>query len=169
MKRILVIGCPGSGKTTLSQRLGDILQIPVIHLDTLYWKPGWVETGKDEWIDQLRNVMSNEAWILDGNYSGTLPERLGECDAVVFLDVSRILCVWRVLKRSIWHHGKVRSDMAEGCPERLDLSFLLWVWNYRNRSRPKILNLLRQCHDSKKVIYLRSRHDVEEFLVKATA
>jgi adenylate kinase family enzyme len=164
MQRVLVVGSGGSGKSTLSKRLGSVLGLPVIHLDSLYWSPGWIEPDKVQWAETVRTVISQRAWILDGNYSGTLAERIEACDTVVFLDVSRFVCLWRVLKRLAMHRGKTRPDMPEGCLERFDIAFLLWIWNYRNRSRRKVVALLQTYRTTKSVIHLRTRSDVERFL-----
>jgi len=163
MQRVLVIGSGGSGKSTLSKRLGAVLGLPVIHLDTLYWSPGWIEPDKAEWAQTVRSVIDQEAWVLDGNYSGTLPQRIEACDTVVFLDVSRLICLWRVLKRLARYHGRARPDLPAGCPERLDVAFLLWIWNYPNRSRRKVLALLERYRTTKNVVHLRTRNEVERF------
>jgi adenylate kinase family enzyme len=169
MQRILIIGSGGSGKSTLSIRLGSLLGLPVIHLDTLYWSPGWVEPDKSQWAKTVRQVIEQDSWILDGNYSGTLAERIEACDTVIFLDVSRSICVWRVLKRAINHRGRTRPDMSAGCPERLNLTFLLWIWNYPNRSRRKVLELLDRARATKNVVHLRTRRDVERFIEAPTS
>lgn len=168
-RRVLVIGSGGSGKSTVSTRLGRILGLPVVHLDQLYWKPGWVETEKKEWAETVRETISRETWILDGNYSGTLPERVEACDTVVFLDIPRLVCLWRVLVRVMRHHGRPRPDMPDGCPEKLNIPFLVWIWNYPVRTRRKVLSLLSTYRGSKDVIHLRTRNDVESFLVGAAA
>jgi adenylate kinase family enzyme len=100
MKRIFVIGPGGAGKSTFATQLGEILGIEVIHLDSLYWKPGWVEPPKSEWAATLEALLERDTWIVDGNYSGTLERRLAVCDAVVFLDLPRRTCIWRVLRRA---------------------------------------------------------------------
>jgi adenylate kinase family enzyme len=164
MQRILVIGSGGSGKSTFSVRLGRLLRIPVIHLDTLYWSPGWVEPDKTDWARTVRQVIEQDSWILDGNYSGTLAERIEACDTVIFLDIVRLVCVWRVLKRAISHRGRTRPDMSAGCPERLNLAFLLWIWNYPIRSRRKVLELLNGARATKNLVHLRTRKDVELFI-----
>jgi adenylate kinase family enzyme len=164
MRRILVIGSGGSGKSTLSQSLGDKLSIPVIHLDAFYWKPGWVEPGKEEWLRQVRDVIGRDAWVLDGNYSGTLAVRLEACDTVVFLDISRLTCLWRVLLRVLRHRGTIRRNMAAGCPEKLDMAFMLYVWRYPARTRQKVLSLLEPYRLARKVIHLRTRREVERFM-----
>src|SRR5688572_28457925 len=163
MQRVLVVGSAGSGKSTLSNRLGSVLGLPVIHLDSLYWSPGWIEPDKVQWAETVRKVVSQRAWILDGNYSGTLGERIEACDTVVFLDVSRVVCLWRVLKRFAMHHGKTRPDIPQGCLERFDIAFLLWIWNYPSRSRRKVVALLETYRATTSVIHLRIRSDVERF------
>lgn len=169
MQRILVIGSGGSGKSTFSLRLGEILDIGVVHLDSLYWKPGWVESDKAEWAHRVHKLISEDAWILDGNYSGTLVERVEACDTVIFLDVSRLTCLWRVLKRAMRHYGETRPDMPGGCPERLDLKFMLWIWNYPKRTRGRVLSLLEAHRSTKNVICLRTRKDIERFLASQRA
>lgn len=164
MQRVLVIGPGGSGKSTFSIRLGKTLGIPVIHLDSLYWKSGWVESDKAEWSEQIRTVIAQKHWIIDGNYSGTLRERIDSCDTVVFLDVPRATCLWRVLKRTLRYYGATRPEMPEGCPERFDLAFMAWIWNYPSRSRKKVLSLIQESGDTKNIIRLRSNGDIESFL-----
>src|SRR6185295_18645657 len=109
----------------------------VIHLDSLYWSAGWVETSKPEWRKTVEGLLNKSAWLIDGNYSGTLEMRLAACDTVIFLDISRLICVWRLFKRAMLYRDRRRPDMAEGCSERLKLDFIKWVWEYRKRSRPK--------------------------------
>lgn len=120
MKKILIIGSGGVGKSTLARELGTILGLEVIHLDTWYWNPGWVETPKAEWQSIVQDLTLPESWIMDGNYSGTLDLRLSVADTVIFLDFTRILCLARVIKRRFMYAGQSRPDMASDCPERLN-------------------------------------------------
>jgi adenylate kinase family enzyme len=136
-----------------------------VHLDSLYWSPGWIEPDKVRWAETVREVVAGPAWIIDGNYSGTLDQRTAASDTVIFLDISRLVCLWRVVKRVALHRGKTRSDMATGCPEGIDIRFLVWIWNYPNRSRPRVLALLEQYRNTKTIIHLRTRADVERFLL----
>src|SRR5580765_7184882 len=94
MKRILVIGSGGAGKSTFAKRLGEILKIEVIHLDSLYWKPGWIEPPKPEWKKTIERLLTRDFWVMDGNYSGTLDVRFEACDTVIFLDIARMICLW---------------------------------------------------------------------------
>ena len=166
MKRVLVIGSGGAGKSTFARRLGERLGLPVIHLDKVYWHAGWVETPKDEWRRKVEELCAGESWVMDGNYSGTLEHRLAACDSVVFLDLPRAVCAWRIVKRALIYRQRGRPDMAEGCQERLDWEFLLWVWNYRKRSRPKVLSRLAGQSGDKQIFVLRTSAEVESFLAE---
>lgn len=164
MKRILVIGSGGSGKSTLTRQLGERLQIDVKHLDQLYWRPGWQEPPKEEWLARVNELTTAGSWILDGNYGGTLKVRIERCDTIVFLDLPRLVCLWRILKRRLLYRNRSRPDMAEGCQEKIDWEFVSWVWNYSRRSRPKVVQLLREHAETKQIVWLRSRAEVKKFL-----
>lgn len=164
MRKVLVIGSGGSGKSTLANQLGKLLNIEVFHLDRLYWQPGWVEMSKPEWQETVAELLKHDEWIIDGNYSGTLEMRFQACDTLIFLDLNRTLCLWRIVKRSIMYRSKRRPDMAEGCPERLTLEFILWIWNYSRRTKPKIVRMIESPIAGKKIVWLRSQSDVKEFL-----
>jgi adenylate kinase family enzyme len=167
MRKVLVIGSGGAGKSTVAKRLGELLKLEVIHLDSLYWSAGWVEMPKAEWQRAVEELLNRKAWIIDGNYSGTLQMRLEACDTVIFLDMSRLICLWRLLKRAVLYRNESRPDMADGCPEKLNLEFIRWVWGYPERTRPKFIELLENSAGNKQVIWLRSRTEVERFLVRA--
>jgi adenylate kinase family enzyme len=164
MKKVLVIGPGGAGKSTLAHRLGEALNIEVLHLDKFYWRAGWVETPKPEWRRMVEELLKRDAWIMDGNYSGTLDIRFEACDTIVFLDMPRMLCLWRVLKRLVMYRNKHRPDMAAGCPEKLSPEFILWIWNYARRTRPKVVRLLQSNPEGKRIVWLRSQSDVKNFL-----
>jgi adenylate kinase family enzyme len=164
MRKVLVIGPGGAGKSTLANQLGELLDIEVLHLDKFYWQPGWIEMPKAEWLKTVEELLKRDAWIMDGNYSGTLEIRVKACDTVIFLDMARTGCLWRVLKRVLRYRNQSRPDMAEGCPERLTLEFILWIWNYSRRTRPKIVSMLDSHAQEKRIVWLRSQSDVERFL-----
>ncbi|MGE0400814.1 MAG: AAA family ATPase [Kofleriaceae bacterium] len=160
--RILIVGPSGAGKSTLARRLGARLGVPVIHLDAHYWRAGWREPAKAEWEAQVDALVARDAWIMDGNYSGTFERRIAAADTVVFLDFPRWRCVAGVYTRWWRTRGTVREDLAPGCPEKLpSAEFLKWiVWDYPRRSRPRLLGLLEH---AKHVVVLRSRDDVERY------
>jgi adenylate kinase family enzyme len=164
MRKVLVIGSGGAGKSTFARRLGQLLSLEVIHLDSLYWNSGWVETPKAEWAKMVEELARRDSWIMDGNYSGTFDIRIKACDTLIFLDMPRRVCFWRVLKRLIVYRHRTRPDMAAGCNEKLSWEFILWVWNFPKKQRPKILDLMRQNAGHKKMFRLRSPAATERFL-----
>jgi adenylate kinase family enzyme len=165
MKRILIIGSSGAGKSTFARRLHKTSNIKLVHLDQLFWKPNWVESSKDEWRKTVEQIVKGDEWIMDGNYSATLEPRIEACDTIIFLDLPPAVCVYRILKRVAFYKKGSRPDMAEGCDERFDFSFLRWVWDYPNRTKPKVEALLEKHRSGKTVFHLKSNKEVESFFV----
>ena len=163
MKRVLVIGSGGSGKTTFARRLADRLGLPLVHLDAHYWKPGWIETPNEEWDERIQRFIAEPSWVMDGNYGRTLDVRLAACDTVVFLDMPRHVCLWRIVKRRFRYWGGTRPDVAPGCPERLTWEFIVWVWTYRKRRRPEVLDRLGRLSTARSVV-VSARDEVDAFL-----
>lgn len=164
MRKVAVIGCGGAGKSTFSRILSEVLNISVYHLDKLNWKPGWVPTPKDEWNNLMNSLVSKEEWIIDGNYGRTLDIRLKNADTIVFLNMPMYLCIYRIVKRRFMYNGKSRPDMNEGCPEKLDISFIKWVWGYNKNQKPIILEKLNKLSKEKNVIILNSSSEVDKFI-----
>ena len=164
MKRVLVIGSGGTGKTTVAQRLARRTGLPLIHLDLLYWRPGWQPTPSEEWREAVRRLVAGDRWIIDGNYGGTLDLRLAACDTVVFLDLPRVLCLWRVLIRQLRYLGRTRPELPNGCRERLSWAFLAWIWTYPSRRRGSILTRLHALDKGKRVVILRNAREIEDFI-----
>ncbi len=159
-RKWLVIGSGGAGKSVLARAMAEALALPLVHLDLLYWRPGWSATPREEWERTVEALVRDDAWILDGNYGGTLATRLEACDAVVFLDLPRHLCVWGLVRRRL---GRARPDLPPGCRERITLGFLRWVWEYPERTRPGILAALERYRDTKRIHVLRSRREIATF------
>ena len=134
-QRILVLGSGGSGKSTLARQLGDRLGLPVIHLDIHYWSHGWKPTPEADWHARVQRLVQGQRWVMDGNFSGSLALRLARCDAAVFLDLSRWVCVRSVFARWLRYRFAQRPDLPEGCPEQIDPEFLSWVWNFPPNKR----------------------------------
>jgi adenylate kinase family enzyme len=165
LNKIAIIGSPGAGKSTFARHLGEITGIEVFHLDRLFWRPGWVETPRPEWIELQQRLVQNQEWIIDGNYGGTMDIRINDADTVVFLDFPRRVCVLRVAKRTIRYRGQTRSDMGEDCEEKLDFAFLRYIWNFPKRGHIKIVELLEQANrDGKTVIRLKTNEQVWGYL-----
>lgn len=170
-QKIIILGSGGAGKSTLARALGEALRLPVHHLDALFWRPGWVETTRDELRQKQEVICAQDRWVIDGNYSGTLDVRLATVDTVIFLDLPRTVCIFRAIKRSLLLHGKTRPDMAPDCPERINrefFKFLKWIWDYSVRSRPGVLDKLEPLRGQKEIITLRSPREVTAFLASLT-
>ena len=164
LRRILILGPSGSGKSTLGKRIGRILGIPTVHLDMHFWNPNWIETPKEEWHGKVKELIASETWVMDGNYTSTLQMRADVADTIIFLDMTRRLSYFRVLTRYIRNRGITRSDVTEGCPEKIDLEFLRWIWDYPRTRKPVILRFLEKLRTSKFVCILRNQREIEEFL-----
>lgn len=169
MKRILVIGSGGAGKSTFARRLHEATGLKLIHLDKVFWQPNWTEMPKDEWKKQVENLVKGDEWIMDGNFGGTMEMRVKACDTVIFLDMPRTLCIYRALKRVAAYRKTTRPDMAEGCDEKFDLEFLSWIWNFSKTTKPKIEKLLEKYRNEKKIIRLKSKKEVESFFTNLEA
>lgn len=162
--RLLVLGSSGAGKSTLAQRLGEALDLEVIHLDSYYWQPNWTSTPPAEWAGRLNELLQRERWVMDGNYPDSLELRLARADGVVFIDRNRLLCLWRCIRRYLKHRGQNRPELAPGCYEKLDWDFLQWIWNYPRDVRPKVLEAIEHSDGHKRVVVLRNEREAAAFL-----
>jgi len=167
MKRILILGCCGAGKTSLARQLHSITQIPIIHLDQEYWRPNWIETPKEEWIGIVEELANRETWIMDGNFSSTFHLRIPRADTIIYLDRSTPTCLWRVCKRIFTYYRKVRPDMGAGCPERFDFEFLQYVLTFNRRERKKLLRVVETSKDSKRTFVFQNDEEINAFLANS--
>lgn len=166
-ERILVIGSPGSGKTTFSLRLGEALAIPVVHLDRLNWYGNWQTRTKDDFEALLREALASDRFIVDGNYARTLPMRLERCDTVVFLDYPTVVSLFGVLRRIIRNHGKSRPDMGGNCPERFDAEFIRYTFSFNRKNRGLIKELLNKS-PGKHIFMPKSRRQTDRVFSEIT-
>jgi adenylate kinase family enzyme len=162
MQRVAVVGPGGAGKSVFAKELGRRTGLPVVHLDEHFWKPGWIETPRDEWRALQAELLAGDCWIADGNYGGTFDVRFERADTVIVLALPRLVCLARALRRSVRHRGT--PVQAPGCPERVDLTFLRWIWRYSVDSRPRLDAAIEQHEAHLRVIELNSTRDVDAFL-----
>lgn len=163
--KLTIIGYSGSGKSTLAALLGSRFSIPVLHLDSVNFESGWVERPREEAKKLVADFLTNESWIIDGNYSELyFNERLFEADRIILLKFSRIRCFVRVLRRYHKYKGRTRPDLAENCPEKIDAEFLSWVlWKGRDRRRRNHFKQITQRYTDK-IVVLKSPWAVKQFL-----
>ncbi len=158
MQRIVVMGPPGSGKSTLARHLGTRHGLPVFHLDQAYWRPGWVEAPPDAFRAEVGCLAALPAWVIEGNYTGTIAPRLAAADTVIYLDAPTLLCVLRIVRRTAACHGPVRADGAPGCAERWDPGFLQFAWNWNRTRRARCLALVDGFAGRKIVVWVGLRN-----------
>ena len=158
MNKVIVIGCPGSGKSTFSRALQNLTGLPLYHLDLLYWNSDRTTVSKEVFRERLQNVLMLDSWIIDGNYGSTMEMRMSECDTVFFLDYPLEVCINGVRERK----GKTRSDMPWIETED-DEELLEFIKNYNTQSRPKVLELLEK-YKEKNIVIFKSREEADEYL-----
>ncbi len=164
MKRVLVIGSCGAGKSTFSRKLHELTDLPLIPLDWHYWKPGWVEPSEAKWNVTVYELVSGDEWIIDGNYGSSLSQRVARADTIIWLDLPRFLCTYRVLRRVFLFRKHGRPDMARGCDERFDWEFMKYVWNFRRDKNPNIEKRIALALKECRVFRLKTPNQVSDFL-----
>lgn len=166
MQRIVILGNAGSGKSTLARELGRHLDLPVVHLDRLFWQPGWVEPDAEQFRQRVRDSVAGDRWVCEGNYSRrTFDLRLPRADVVIWLDTPRLTCALRVIRRSAFQ--RVRPDLAEGCNEKFDrafLEFLKWVWQFDGDYRRGIEGVRMAVAPEVPVVHLCGTKEIRQFV-----
>ena len=160
----MVIGCCGAGKSTFSKALHAITRLELIHLDQHYWKPDWEETDSEQWRATVQELAGRPAWIIDGNYGGTLDIRIERADTIIYLDYPTWKCLWRVIKRILKYRGRERPDMPKGCRERFDWNFLHYVATFNWRKRGPMMQKLNALKQEKRVEIFQNDQDAIRFL-----
>ena len=159
MKKIIVIGCPGSGKSTFSRALHKITGVPLFHLDRMFWNADKTTVEKSVFRERLSETLQKSQWILDGNYASTMELRMQACDTVIFLDYPLDVCLAGIKARK----GKARSDMPWIETDEDDEGFIEFIKNYNAQSRPQVMELLRR-YSHKNIFIFTNRAEAEEFL-----
>ena len=158
MKKVIVIGCPGSGKSTFARALHNKTGISLYHLDMMYWNADKTTVEKSVFLERLSVVLEKDEWIIDGNYGSTMELRMTACDTVIFLDYPLDVCLGGIKER----RGKPRSDMPWIETEE-DAEFIEFIKNYNEQQKPKVLELFEKYSD-KNIVILKSREQADAFL-----
>lgn len=165
MNRVLVLGICGGGKSTFARKLHQVTNIPLMHLDTLYWEPNWQETPHSIFEHRLKQwVAQHSQWIIDGNYTSTIDYRLPMADIIFYFDYPAWRSLWRVCKRVWQYYGTNRPDMSAGCHEKIDREFIHYIISFNQKKRPKLFKLLAPYKHTKTIIIFKNDKQVAKYL-----
>lgn len=160
----MIIGGPGSGKSNLARAIGERIGLPVTHIDQFQFQEGWVEVDPAERDTKIRDVIARPRWIIDGNYSSTIEDRMGRADMLIWLDIPLWRRLLRVARRTVQYYGQSRPDLPEGCPERFSLEFIHYILTTNRRQRAKAADRYAIMSCRAQAFHLRSHQDVQAFL-----
>jgi len=163
VKRVMIVGGTGAGKTTVALVFGDITGLPVFHLDQVHYKPGWMERPLDKKIEMAKALEAKPRWIIEGGLSSTYANRCRRADTVIWLDLPVRTRLVRIVKRRVQYNNQARPDLPENCPERLAPEFLAYIMRTRNSAREKIAQAIAEAPHLT-VHHLRTAKGVNTFL-----
>lgn len=167
MQRVMIVGQPGSGKSTLARMIGAATDLPVVHMDVIHWKSGWVERDTEDRWTMVRDVYAQDQWVFEGGFSRSWGERATRADTLIWIDVGLWRRLWRVTYRFFRYFGQTRPDLPEGCEEgnwREMWAFYKWIWNTRNSARVKIKQLITAFEDDLDVVILKTIPEVQAYV-----
>ncbi len=169
--RIVIFGSSGGGKSTLAQKIARILGVRYVSMDReVFWLPGWVSRPRPEQREIIARIVNEDRWIIDGNNPRTLDLRLPRADVILWVRVSRWLCLWSIFKRGIVYRGRTRPDMAPGCQEQWpDREFISYVWNFERDDVPEFMEGIRLHGTDVPLVELRSRAQMGQLLQRLEA
>ncbi len=159
MKKVLVIGCPGAGKSTFAKKLRDITGLPLYHLDCIWYRPDKTNLPREEFDRKVLDIMEKDCWIMDGNYGRTMEMRLQHCDTVFLLDYSLDLCLAGAESRV----GTKRDDLP-WVEQELDSEFRQWIVDFPANKMPRIYRLLDTYQGKAKIHIFKTRAQAQEYL-----
>lgn len=164
LRKILIIGNGGSGKSTLSLSISSLLKIPTLHLDEIYWINGWKKNTLIEFDTKVKNFMLSQAWIIEGTPMHGVELRAQEADTIVFLDYSRVVCIYRLLKRALKNIFLLKTNKIARSPAKFfSIKAIKWVWKFNKEKKHLIMKILNE-KKSKKIFHIRKNSDLQYFL-----
>lgn len=165
MQRVVIMGSSGAGKSTLARKLGERLGLPVVHLDALFFEPGWVEPETQKFRERVTTALAGDRWVCEGNYlSKTGDLRLPRADTVIWLEQPRWLRLLRVTWRSLRHFGQTRADLAPECPEKIPAELWPFIWTFDREKAPALLAAIAERAPQARLLRLKGNAEVAAFL-----
>lgn len=165
--KVAILGYSGSGKSTLTKYISEYYNIPKLYLDTVQFEENWGERDRDTAVAMVKEFMDNDQWVIDGNYTGFMQEeRLAQADYIIYMEFSRLSCLYRAFKRYITNKNTSRESMANGCIEKIDIPFIWWIL-YKGRTadkKKKYDDILKKYEE--KAIVIKNQKELDEFMVK---
>lgn len=156
IKKILIIGGTGMGKSTLADNIGKQLDLPICHIDAIHFKENWIERDVKERDEIIRRKINEPKWILDGLYKSTLKESIEKADLVVILWFSKLTQLKGIIKRHLKNYGKERNDIP-GCVDKLDVKFIRFTLDFKKKNKSIIENILRENNKNKILIFKKQK------------
>lgn len=165
-KKILILGNGASGKTTLAKKISSRLNMPILHLDSIYWDKNWEHSNQLLFLNSVNNFMKQEKWILEGTPMLGIKERILSADTIIFLDFSKLNCLKNALYRSLLNIlKKEKPDDHGGCPAlKINFKTLKWIWKFNNEKRAIILNEIKLSGAKNKII-IKNRYELNQLLL----
>ncbi|WP_123815529.1 topology modulation protein [Myceligenerans xiligouense] len=167
MQRIAIIGCGGSGKTYLANQLAGVLDLPLTHLDSVYYDTDWNPLPREEFAEVQRTLVARPRWLVEGNYTETLLIRLAAADTVIFLDLDAVTCLTGVFRRRLRYRGGQHAE--DGVYDRISWSFVRYIWGYRRTMRPRVHRLLAEHGSHAELITVTSRRQAAALVAQLRA
>lgn len=162
IRRIALVGCPGAGKTIFAKKLGLELDLPVICLDSHYWRSGWTRTPQREWEKKIEAITRGKTWIAEGIFRAWPPSIILRAECVIFLDSRTFTCFRRALIRMI--RGNQREELPASCRDSLDVHLLRHIWAYRHTERPEILDFMQRYPEQLRFLHFENDTAAQEWL-----
>jgi adenylate kinase family enzyme len=164
VQRVVIIGSPGAGKSTLARALALRAGLPPVHLDAHFWQPGWTTPSIVQWHNRLDTLVAEPHWIIDGNYGSALVRALPRADTALWLDPPRRTALWRAARRHVTSDTTTRPDRAQKCQPKMDAEFLRYIWHFKTREHPRLENALSTYGAHLTPVIIRHHSDAEAFL-----
>lgn len=169
MKRIVIIGPAGAGKSKLARDLHSRYNIKTYHLDRIFWERGWKWKHRDVKLDILQKLVREKQWIIEGSYLKISEPRLEAADTIIFLDMPPLLCLFRLIERHYKQHDRSRRDIPMECTDKFDWKLIVKVLTFPFRDRKLLQRNLARYEGTKRILHLRSPEEVTAFLVELTS